>query len=95
MSECLHLHDAEDRHVGNVCIGGPYKYQPMVHHHGKHKWQMIGKPVERISDAFHMLGDALEENRRSSWRYNRAGILAIEQGESYYEPEMVYEVTVR
>ena len=92
---CLHLHDANDQHVGSICVPGPCDYQVAVHRYGARKWDAIGGLMPSIADAFQLLGTTLAENRRAYDRYNRAGIWAVERGESYYEPRMVYEVTVR
>src|SRR5690606_1484802 len=95
VGESLCIHDENGQHIGVVCRGGPYKDQVMVHYPWQRSWERIGSPVTRISDAFHMLGDALEANRASGWRYNRAGIWAVATEPSYYDPIQVYEVKVR
>lgn len=81
-----------------VVICGPdeLKYQPAVHVFGARKWEPIGEQLQTVAEAFKVLGETLDANRRVNFpRYNRAGIWAVEQGESYYDPHQVYEVVVR
>lgn len=92
---CFHLHGGEDQHIGSVCAPGPCDYQVVVHRVGARKWELIGKPVPTIAEAFQSIGATLDGNRRAYGRYNRAGVLAVEREMSYYEPRLVYEVTVR
>lgn len=95
MSDALCIHDG-DGHVGIACVPGPFQYQPAVHRPWAREWEPIGKPVDTIAAAFHALGDVLDASRHRSYpRYNRAGIWAVEQGETYYDPEQVYEVSFR
>ena len=95
MSENLHIHDSEDRHVGDICMTGPCDYQVAVHRTGARKWEAVGERVHTITEAFADIGAFLDNNRRSFPKYNRAGIWAVERGETYYAPEQVYEVAVR
>jgi hypothetical protein len=92
--DCLHIHDAEGHDTGFVCVPGPYRYQAGVHTRGARKWETVGDEADTIAEAFSAVGKALEADRRHR-RYNRAGIWAVEQGESYYDPVQFYEVTVR
>ena len=94
MSEALHIHDEEGHDIGFVCVPGLFKYQACLHRFGSREWEPIGKPTT-LANAFRLMGAAIQEKRRAYPRYNRAGIWAVEQGESYYEPQMAYEVIVR
>lgn len=68
MSECLHLHDTEGQHIGDICVPGPRQYLPRLHRTGAHTWEPIGEPVATIAEAFTVLGAALEDARRLRWR---------------------------
>jgi len=94
MTEMVHLHDGDGKHVGNICVPSRFFYRVVVHEFGAKNWIPLDGKHRTIAGAFHHLGEVLEAQR--NWRrYNRAGIWACEYGQSYYEPHQVYEVTVR
>jgi len=86
-----HIHDG-DIHIGHINRPGPGYYIARVHRRGRRKYEVVSRHRTEVA-AIKAMALAFAKDRKAHYDpINRADVLRVEKGMSYYEPIQICEL---
>lgn len=87
-----HIHDEQGNHIGDICIPSPNCYYvARIHRRGAHKYEVVSRHRSEVA-AVKAMAVAFATDRKSWNPVNRADVLRVEKGMSYYDPIQICEL---